>query len=232
MIGHGPEIESEAEATRNTQTMWIGPGSIASDRGRNARPRRTVTRKYVAQVRRSGVGRRTWATAANVNRSPVSSTTRRVKGTLFVDYVRMLRRRSDVDWSRISSRSTSGTSSSGSTEPGTPWEPSSAWASPSSPRSPQGNLDSVRMLRARLDRLAVQDVRQPRRAGRPARHADALPGAAPELLRLPGARDRFDLGRRGVDRRELRMGPRAEEAASWQTLGFFERLLEVAGARR
>ena len=26
------------------------------------------------------------------------------------------------------------------------------------------------------------------------------------------------------------MGPRAEEAASWQTLGFFERLLEVAGA--
>jgi hypothetical protein len=27
------------------------------------------------------------------------------------------------------------------------------------------------------------------------------------------------------------MSPRAEEAASWQTLGFFERLLEVAGAR-
>lgn len=26
------------------------------------------------------------------------------------------------------------------------------------------------------------------------------------------------------------MSPRAEEAASWQTLGFFERLLEVAGA--
>jgi hypothetical protein len=26
------------------------------------------------------------------------------------------------------------------------------------------------------------------------------------------------------------MGPRAEEAASWQTLGFFERLLELAGA--
>ena len=26
------------------------------------------------------------------------------------------------------------------------------------------------------------------------------------------------------------MGHRAEEAASWQTLGFFERLLEVAGA--
>jgi hypothetical protein len=26
------------------------------------------------------------------------------------------------------------------------------------------------------------------------------------------------------------MSPPAEEAASWQTLGFFERLLEVAGA--
>jgi hypothetical protein len=28
------------------------------------------------------------------------------------------------------------------------------------------------------------------------------------------------------------MSPRAEEAASWQTLGFFERLLQVAGARK
>jgi hypothetical protein len=27
------------------------------------------------------------------------------------------------------------------------------------------------------------------------------------------------------------MGMPAEEAASWQTLGFFERLLEVAGAK-
>jgi hypothetical protein len=27
------------------------------------------------------------------------------------------------------------------------------------------------------------------------------------------------------------MSHRAEEAATWQTLGFFERLLEVAGAR-
>jgi hypothetical protein len=26
------------------------------------------------------------------------------------------------------------------------------------------------------------------------------------------------------------MSPRAEEAAAWQTLGFFERLLQVAGA--
>jgi hypothetical protein len=31
---------------------------------------------------------------------------------------------------------------------------------------------------------------------------------------------------------EYGMSPPAEEAASWQTLGFFERLLEVAGARK
>jgi hypothetical protein len=44
----------EAEATRNAQTMRIGPGSIASDRGRNARPRRTVTRGYAWRIEGAG----------------------------------------------------------------------------------------------------------------------------------------------------------------------------------
>jgi hypothetical protein len=171
------------------------------------------------------------ATAANVDGSPVSSTARRVKGTLFVDYVRMLRRRSDVDWSQHLEAVDLGYLVQ-RIDPNIwyPMETFERMGVAILAEIAQGNLDTVRIFgRVSIDWLCL---------------------AYGNLVAPDDPRDtlmRFQVLRRSFfDYPALEigsisdgdasivvsygMGPRAEEAASWQTLGFFERLLEVAGA--
>jgi hypothetical protein len=156
---------------------------------------------------------------------------RRVKGTLFVDYVRMLRSKKDVDWSRHL----------------TPEDLSylvqrvvpDAWY-------PMETFE--RMGVAILREIAGDNLEVVRAFGRLS--IDWLCQTYGNLVAPGDARDtlmRFQVLRRtffdyaalemsSVSDGEARlhisysMGPVAEEAASWQTLGFFERLLEVAGA--
>ncbi len=163
--------------------------------------------------------------------TPVSSTARRVKGTLFVDYVRMLRRRSDVDWSQKLEAVDIGYLVRRIDPDG--WYPMETFERMGVAilaEIAQGDLDAVRVFgRVSIDRLCV---------------------TYPNLIAEGDPRDtlmRFQVLRRSFfDYAALEiasisdgeasivvsygMGPRAEEAASWQTLGFFERLLEVAGA--
>ncbi len=156
---------------------------------------------------------------------------RRVKGTLFVDYVRMLRSRRDVDWSKhleavdlsfLVQR----------IEPDS-WYPMETFE---------------RMGLAILVEIASNDLEMVRAFGRMS--IDWLVSQYANLVAKFDPRDtlmRFQVLRRSFfDYAALEMtsvsdgeatltiaygmGPRAEEAASWQTLGFFERLLEVAGA--
>jgi hypothetical protein len=155
---------------------------------------------------------------------------RRVKGTLFVDYVRMLRSRRDVDWSKhlqpadlsfLVQR----------VEPDS-WYPMESFE---------------RMGLAILAEVASNDLEMVRTFGRLS--IDWLVAKHPNLVAHGDPRDslmRFQVLRRSFfDYSALEMtsvsdgeatltiaygmSPRAEEAASWQTLGFFERLLEVAG---
>jgi hypothetical protein len=157
---------------------------------------------------------------------------RRVKGTLFVDYVRMLRGSKGTDWSRhlhpedlsfLVHR----------VEPET-WYPMESFE---------------RMGLAILAEIAHGDLETVRSFGRVS--IDWLCQQHPTLLAADDPRDtimRFHVLRRGFfDYGALEissvsdgeaalhvaygMGPRAEEAASWQTLGFLERLLEVSGAK-
>jgi hypothetical protein len=153
-----------------------------------------------------------------------------VKGTLFVDYVRMLRAQKGTDWSRY-------------LEPEDlaylvqrilpdEWYPMETFERMGlvilAVLSPE--METIRAWgRAQVDWLCQI-------------HADLVaPGDARDtLMRFRVLRESF------FDYEALRvselsdgeatlfiaygMGNRAEEAASWQTLGFFERLIEVAGA--
>jgi hypothetical protein len=161
----------------------------------------------------------------------VFSTGRRVKGTLFVDYVRMLRARSDLDWSRRLEPVDLGYLVQRIDPEG--WYPMETFE---------------RMGLAILDEIAQGDLAAVRMFGRGS--IDWLCRKYENLVAQGDARDtlmRFQVLRRGFfDYSALEIGsisdgeasivvsygmsPRAEEAASWQTLGFFERLLEVAGA--
>lgn len=156
---------------------------------------------------------------------------RRVKGTLFVDYVRMLRGRRDVDWSKhlqpadlsfLVQR----------IEPDT-WYPMESFE---------------RMGLAILAEIASNDLEMVRAFGRMSidwlitQHANLVAPSDPRdtLMRFQVLRRSFfdyaALEMTSVSDGEATltiaygMSPRAEEAASWQTLGFFERLLEVAGS--
>lgn len=154
----------------------------------------------------------------------------RVKGTLFVDYVRMLRGHKGVDWSKhllpedlsfLVQR----------IEP-------DAWY-------PMASFE--RMGLAILEEVAHGDLETVRAFGRIS--IDWLVQKHAQLVAAGDPRDtlmRFQVLRRGFfDYPALEMtsvsdgeatlvvsygmSSAAEEAASWQTLGFFERLLEVAG---
>jgi len=155
-----------------------------------------------------------------------------VKGTLFVDYVRMLRSRKDVDFSRwlaphdldlLRAR----------IEPDA-WYPMSTFE---------------RMGLTILAEIAQDNLELVKQWGRYS--IDALSISHPNLVAKDDPREslmRFQVLRQSffdypaLVMREIHDGEasvqiaygmcdRAEEAASWQTLGFFERLLEVSGAR-
>lgn len=157
---------------------------------------------------------------------------RRVKGTLFVDYVRMLRSHKDADWSKHllpedMSYLVRRIEADG-------WYPMKSFE---------------RMGLAILAEIAHGELETVRSFGRIS--IDWLCQQHPNLLAPGNPRDtlmRFQVLRRSFfDYSALEttslsdgeaavlvrygMGPRAEEAATWQTLGFFERLLEVAGSR-
>lgn len=157
---------------------------------------------------------------------------RQVKGSLFVDYVRMLRGMKGVDWSRHLPPEDL-TLAMARIEPER-WYPMDAF---------ERMGDVILKLVARYDLQAV------RMWGRYS--VDQLRAANP-LLVAPGdpieTLNRFRVLRAtyfDFDALEVvmlhdqeaelvvryHMGPTAEEAAAYQTLGFFERLLEVAGAR-
>jgi hypothetical protein len=153
-----------------------------------------------------------------------------VKGTLFVDYVRMLRAQKATDWSRHL----------------TPEDLSYLVQRIEPDRwYPMGTFE--RMGLAILNELSP-DLATIRAWGR--WQVDMLCRRHEELVAHGDARDtlmRFRVLRAGffdydaLTIAELTdgdatlliaygMSARAEEAASWQTLGFFERLIEVAGA--
>lgn len=155
---------------------------------------------------------------------------RHVKGTLFVDYVRMLRLRKDVDWSkRLDAGDLAFLSSR--VEPDT-WYPMETFE---------------RMGLAILNVIADGDLEMVRNFGKAS--VDWLTMSHPQLVSDHDAREtlmRFHVMRQSffdypaLDVRRLtdreaalgigyRMGAVAEEAASIQTQGFFERLLEIAG---
>jgi eukaryotic-like serine/threonine-protein kinase len=154
-----------------------------------------------------------------------------VKGTLFVDYVRMLRARKDVDWSRhlrpedlayLHERIAP-----------TAWYP----------------METFERMGLAILAEITSDMQLARAWGRA--QIDGLSRTHGNLVAPGDPCDtlmRFRVLRRGffdfsaLDIPSLHdgeaivlvdygMSARAEEAASWQTLGFFERLLEVSGAR-
>jgi hypothetical protein len=155
-----------------------------------------------------------------------------VKGTLFVDYVRMLRGHKGIDWSmHLAPEDVSFLVQR--IEPET-WYPMESFE---------------RMGLAILAEIAHDDLETVRSFGRVS--IDWLCQQEPRLLAAGDPLDtlmRFRVLRQGFfdypaleiaaasdGEASIRvgygMGARAEEAASWQTLGFFERLLEVAGGR-
>jgi hypothetical protein len=156
---------------------------------------------------------------------------RRVKGILFVDYVRMLRGRSDVDWSRHLQPVDLGYLVQRIDKAA--WYPMATFERMGLAilaEIAQGDLAAVRMFgRASIDWLCQT-------------HDNLLAPGDPldTVMRFHVLRRSFfdyaALEITSIADGEAsilvsyQMGHRAEEAASWQTLGFFERLLEVAGA--
>jgi hypothetical protein len=163
---------------------------------------------------------------------PVSQAERRVKGTLFVDYVRMLRSRADVDWSqRLAPVDLGYLVQRIDKEGWYPMETFERMGVAILAELAQGSLEAVRMFgRASIDWLCQS-------------HGNLIARGDPRdtIMRFHVLRRSFfdypALDIVAVSDGEASvlvsygMGPVAEEAASWQTLGFFERLLEVAEAR-
>lgn len=158
---------------------------------------------------------------------------RRVKGILFVDYVRMIRRSKGTDWSRVLEPEDMGLVLSRVASDG--WYPMESFE---------------RLGDAILENIADGDVEAARLWGRLS--VDPMLVSAPTLvspedpvetlMRFRVLRATFfDFEALFVttlvdDHAEIlisyHMGPSAEEAASYQTMGFFERLLELASATR
>lgn len=157
---------------------------------------------------------------------------RHVKGQLFVDYVRMLRGYKDVDWARELPRDDVKLLSE-RIDPDE-WYPMTSFE---------------RMGNVILRHVARNDLNAVRMWGRFS--VDKLSHANPMLVAQGDpieTLNRFRVLRAtffDFDALEVpmlhddeahvvvhyHMGMPAEEAATWQTLGFFERLLEVAGGR-
>jgi hypothetical protein len=164
---------------------------------------------------------------------PHDGMTRRVRGVLFVDYVRMLRRLKHVDWTKI-----------------LPAEDVPYLSKVIDPDAWYPMPTFERLGNAILQNVAQGQMAVVQMWGRYS--AGQLRAAHPQLL-APGdpieTMNRFTIMRKTFfDFEALRipllhegeahiqityfMGMPAEEAASYQTLGFFEGLLELAGCRR
>ncbi len=155
---------------------------------------------------------------------------RRVKGSLFVDYVRMLRSRKDVDWSRYLQPEDLPYLTDRIHPEG--WYPMDTFA---------------RLGLAILDEIARGDTFLARAWGRMSldylatvHEGFLVPGDPREslmrLIVLRGSFFDFDAvslpqltDTHATVRVQYGMTARAEEAASYQTLGFFGRLVELAG---
>jgi hypothetical protein len=156
----------------------------------------------------------------------------RVKGTLFVDYVRMLRGHKRVDWSRhLAPEDLSYLVQRIEADTWYPMESFERMGLAILDEIAHGSLETVRSFgRFSVDWLCQQEPRL----------------LAPEdpldtIMRFQVLRQGFfdypaqDITSASDGEASIRvgygMGARAEEAATWQTLGFFERLVEVAGGR-
>ena len=158
---------------------------------------------------------------------------RHVRGTLFVDYVRMLRARKDIVWSKT-----------------LPADDVAYLTTAIVPNQWYPMPTFERFGLAILEVVAGGQLELVKEWGRSS--IDGLQVVHPDLITEGDVRENlmkfhvlrtgfFDypaLTVSGINDGEAsleiayQMGPLAEEAASLQTMGFFERLLELAGARR
>ncbi len=158
---------------------------------------------------------------------------RHVRGTLFVDYVRMLRARKDITWSKtLPPMDVAFLTQAVVPDQWYPMETFERFGLAILEVVAGGHLDLVQEWgRSSIDGLTLV-------------HPDLVtPGDVRETLMKfhvlrTGFFDYPALTVCGINDGEAsleiayQMGPLAEEAASLQTMGFFERLLELAGARR
>lgn len=156
---------------------------------------------------------------------------RRVKGVLFVDYVRMLRSHKGVDWrERLPAEDLPYLQRR--IDPAA-WYPMATFERMGNQILrfvARGDLVAVRMW----GRLSVD----PLRAAQPALVAFGDPMETVNRFRVLRSTyfdfDALDVRMLHEDEALLaisyHMGMPAEEAASWQTLGFFERIVELSGA--
>jgi hypothetical protein len=156
---------------------------------------------------------------------------RQVKGTLFVDYVRMLRGHKSADYgSHLTDEDRSFLVQRIEKDAWYPMESFERMGLAILATIAHGDLETVRAFgRMSIDWLCQQ-------------HPGLLAAGDPRdtVMRFQVLRSSFfdysalEISSVSDGEAALRvgygMGDQAEEAASWQTLGFFERLLEVAGA--
>jgi hypothetical protein len=156
---------------------------------------------------------------------------RNVTGLLFLDYVKMIRSRRDVDWSRHL-RPEDLAYLDQAIEPKTwyPVEVFEQFGLAILHEVAQGDLQVVRQWgQASIEQL-----------GHPGSELIVDRDPRESVMRVHVLRNSF-FDYQAIDveylrdgeahiRVEFGMRPVAEEAAAWQTLGFFERLVEVAGA--
>jgi len=157
---------------------------------------------------------------------------RRVRGVLFVDYVRMARGRKDVRWAdHLEAEDLMCLAQKVDPEGWYPMETFERLGVAILKEVALGQLDGVRMW----GRFQVPGVRKQF----PMLVADGEPRET--MMRFGVLADSFfDYGALAVESVtddhakvaiRYRMGKVAEETASWQSMGFFEGLLEAAGAR-
>jgi len=157
---------------------------------------------------------------------------RRVKGELFADYVRMIRRRKDVDWAEhLSPNDLAYLERTIDPEGWYPMGTFERLGNAILAVIAGGNVELVRMWgRFQVEPLAEQ---YPTLVA----HGDPMES----LMRFQVLRSTFfdypavQIVALTPDHAEIaidyHMGPTAEEAASYQAMGFFEGLLSLAGAR-
>jgi len=157
---------------------------------------------------------------------------RSVKGTLFIDYVRMLRSRKDVDWSRVlQAEDMTFLVQPILPEKWYPMETFERFGLAILQEIAKGSLDAVQAW----GRFSIAELHRV--------HPDLVVEKDPveSLMRFQVLRGSF-FDFRAIEILEVGdgeariqvaygMGQAAEEAATYQTMGFFEGLLELAGLR-